>query len=1217
MDYKADEKVAVDHGDEVHDAHVAVQLAHDVENQKLSPWTPRMFRLYFILACAYLCGCLNGYDGSLLGGINGMEEYQHYFNMSSEGSTTGIVFAMYNIGSIAAVFFTAPVNDFFGRRWGMFTGAIIVIIGTCVQATSTGRGQFLGGRFILGFGVSFCCVSAPCYVSEMAHPNWRGTITGLYNCTWYIGSIIASWVVYGCSYIDGDIAWRIPIWCQMITSGIVALGVLWLPESPRWLIAQDRVEDAVQVLATYHGEGDENHPMVVLQIKEMSNQIAADATDKSWWDYRGLWNTHSARRRLIGVLGMAVFGQVSGNSLSSYYLPVMLKQAGITNEKKVLALNGINPVLCFFGAILGARLTDVLSLDQPDNASAANATVAMIFIFGIVFSFGWTPLQSAYIAECLSTDIRAKGTAVGNLASSIASTIIQYSSGPAFQDIGYYFYLVFVFWDLFEAVFIYFFFPETKDRTLEELSEVFEAPNPVKKSLQKRDAQTVMNTLNVTGDAKLAGERLRTSHAVSLQSCLMLHVLTDISAMLVVPARQGWMIDQKLDSLADSDRCDGNNPCATCASIGHDCTYGSEANSRSKNDLILESVLRVEKTLHELRSAIPAGVQLANSPQTNRANSFSGSSPDLNLRRQSHAIQTPTSQDQRENVNNFENAVLDSMHTSTTESILQWPHFDVFPLLRHDGDSIFYLEQARPPLAVASNPMYPYVDAEDITSMLEAFERNINFWYPSMSQEQLGNIRATLQNGMPSEDTVHSCLCLLTLALGCASQAAEDLRFTAEPDAAEKDRRLRKRKLGDIYFQLALKKLHVAHLQVDSESTQCLFFTALYFASLVRPLQAWEYLSATATRCMLLLSYPPNTHDDEAEERIRRIFWSCYILESDYMAELSACPPSGIARVESSIPLPSTYHTHPSEIVEEESSLYFLACISMRRLLNRVHQLLYAKDTGAAFDHTRFPRIVAELQRQLDDWREVLPASFSFSIDTEEAATAAGGFLRQRYLTCKGVIYRPYLMWMLSSSYAETRVPPIPDAMQNCKLCLDACLLHALDLRGFPQTVLIDTWICSLSMSGAMLIILAASHVPALKEFIGSRATLVGSHLEKLFRNWREVSFGGDSPSVDRSMLGVSACPPVILVRLVHVTLASRVTMLEADFRSTVSLVVKVARRSNEEVSVPSSTMSQFQTLSTADLVPMVLDVMLDCTCNGFLFGSCVTVSTSRLQISL
>ncbi|KAJ4117594.1 hypothetical protein NW768_010960 [Fusarium equiseti] len=532
MDSKADEKGAVDHGTEIHDAHVAVQVAHDVQTQKLSPWTPTMFRLYLVLACAYLCGCLNGYDGSVMGGINGMKAYQNYFNMSQEGSSTGIIFAMYNIGSIAAVFFTAPVNDWFGRRWGMFTGAAVVIIGTCVQATSMGRGQFLGGRFILGFGVSFCCVSAPCYVSEMAHPTWRGTITGLYNCTWYIGSIIASWVVYGCSYLgeESSIAWRIPIWCQMVTSGIVVCCVMFLPESPRWLIAQDRVEDAAKVLATYHGEGDPNHPMVILQIKEMTQQIAADATDKSWWDYRGLWNTHSARRRLIGVLGMAVFGQISGNSLSSYYLPVMMKNAGITQEKKVLALNGINPILCFFGAILGARMTDVigrrplllysivfcsccfaiitgtskLSLDDRSNDSAANATVAMIFIFGIVFSFGWTPLQSAYIAECLSTDIRAKGTAIGNLASSIASTIIQYSSGPAFEKIGYHFYLVFVFWDLFEAVIIYFFFPETKDRTLEELSEVFEAPNPVKKSLQKRDAQTVMNTMNVTGDEKLA-----------------------------------------------------------------------------------------------------------------------------------------------------------------------------------------------------------------------------------------------------------------------------------------------------------------------------------------------------------------------------------------------------------------------------------------------------------------------------------------------------------------------------------------------------------------------------------------------------------------------------------------------------------------------------------------------------------------------------------------
>lgn len=82
--------------------------------------------------------------------------------------TTGLIMAIYNIGSIPAVFCTGPVNDLFGRRWGMFTGAVVIIIGTCIQATAKAVPQLLGGRFLLGFGVSFCCVSAPCFVSEVS-----------------------------------------------------------------------------------------------------------------------------------------------------------------------------------------------------------------------------------------------------------------------------------------------------------------------------------------------------------------------------------------------------------------------------------------------------------------------------------------------------------------------------------------------------------------------------------------------------------------------------------------------------------------------------------------------------------------------------------------------------------------------------------------------------------------------------------------------------------------------------------------------------------------------------------------------------------------------------------------------------------------------------------------------------------------------------------------
>ncbi|KAH0420682.1 hypothetical protein CcaCcLH18_13870 [Colletotrichum camelliae] len=141
-----------------------------------------------------------------------------------------------------------------------------------------------------------------------------------------------------------------------------------------------------------------------------------------------------------------------------------------------------------------------MAVDNPGNTNAANTTIAFVYLFGVVFSLGWTAQQSMYIAETLTTTTRAKGTAVGNFASSAISLVLAYSSGPAFEKIGYYFYLVFVFWDILEAIFIFFFFPETKHRTLEELEEVFSAPNPVQKSLEPRSASTMLETMKVPNE---------------------------------------------------------------------------------------------------------------------------------------------------------------------------------------------------------------------------------------------------------------------------------------------------------------------------------------------------------------------------------------------------------------------------------------------------------------------------------------------------------------------------------------------------------------------------------------------------------------------------------------------------------------------------------------------------------------------------------------------
>jgi transcription factor-like protein len=342
----------------------------------------------------------------------------------------------------------------------------------------------------------------------------------------------------------------------------------------------------------------------------------------------------------------------------------------------------------------------------------------------------------------------------------------------------------------------------------------------------------------------------------------------------------------------------------------------------------------------------------------------------------------------------------------------------------------------------------------------------------------------------------------------------------------------------------------------------------MYFAFLRRPLQAWEYINASSAKCLLLLSYPPENETEDDGERIRRIFWSCYILErsasflsfshvmtsthtlSDYLAELHALPQSGISQTESSTPLPGAYDTHASAQKMELSSLYFLACISMRRLLNRVHHLLYARDSGTALNPARFPAVVRELDHQLEEWREVLPQAFAFSVGFNEVGagrqateTEAGGFLRQRYLTCRSVIYRPYLMWMLSGM-GPTTAAQSPgqssvgrEALRNCKMCLDACLLHILNLRGFGQTVLADTWICSLryvdefpsplwetksantfSMAGAMLMLLAACRVTDLQALLGPEVLVAGEHLQTLLERWQAFMGNPRSPSVEQSM---------------------------------------------------------------------------------------------------
>ncbi|CRK34472.1 hypothetical protein BN1723_014864, partial [Verticillium longisporum] len=304
---------------------------------------------------------MNGFDSSLMGAINAMPQYQESFGLSGAGSTTGIVFMIYNVGQVVAFPFCGWLADGYGRRICIFVGCAIVLIGTAIQTPATSLGMFIGGRFVLGFGASIASAAGPAYTVELAHPAYRGFMAGMYNNFWWLGNILAGWTTYGSNlHLDNSWAWRTPTVIQAGLPGIVMALILFFPESPRWLISHDRAEEALAILAKYHGDGNANAPVVQLQYHEIVEDNKLTKDENPWWDYRELVNTRAARYRLFMVIAMSFIGQWSGNNVVSYFMPEMIKQAGITNTDTQLLLNAINPIFSMIAAIYGASLLDKL-----------------------------------------------------------------------------------------------------------------------------------------------------------------------------------------------------------------------------------------------------------------------------------------------------------------------------------------------------------------------------------------------------------------------------------------------------------------------------------------------------------------------------------------------------------------------------------------------------------------------------------------------------------------------------------------------------------------------------------------------------------------------------------------------------------------------------------------------------------------------------------------
>jgi MFS family permease len=199
----------------------------------------------------------------------------------------------------------------------------------------------------------------------------------------------------------------------------------------------------------------------------------------------------------------------------------MIKQAGITDTNKQLLLNAITPIFSFLGAVYGASLLDKLgrrtmmlagltgglfayclltafSAQVLNNDKLAVGVIVSIYVFSIFFAWGFTPLQTLYAVECLENRTRAKGSGLNFLFLNVAIVVNTYGISVGIEKIGWKLYLVYIGWICIEMVIIYFFFVETAGRTLEELTDIFEAQNPKQASLKK-------TRINLASDGQVVG----------------------------------------------------------------------------------------------------------------------------------------------------------------------------------------------------------------------------------------------------------------------------------------------------------------------------------------------------------------------------------------------------------------------------------------------------------------------------------------------------------------------------------------------------------------------------------------------------------------------------------------------------------------------------------------------------------------------------------------
>ncbi|WJX30057.1 hypothetical protein P8452_18634 [Trifolium repens] len=367
------------------------------------------------------------------------------------------------IGSLAS----GKTSDMIGRRFTIMIAALTFLIGALLMGLAPSFTFLMFGRVIAGIGVGFSLMISPVYVAELSPDLTRGFLTSLPEIFITIGILLGYVSNYALSSLPLGLNWRIMLGISAFPAILIALGVLAMPESPRWLVMKGKLEEAKQVLIrTSENKGEAEFRLAEIS-KAASNSRAFSRHGQGVWKELLITPTRPVLRILIAAVGVNFFMQASGNDAVIYYSPEVFREAGIQDEKQLFGVT----------IIMGIAKTCFVfhfSFDEKPIWAISLCVVAVCATVSF-FSMGLGPTTWVYSSEIFPMRLRAQGTSLAISVNRLISGVVSMSFLSISEEItfgGMFFVLAGVM--VLATLFFYYFLPETKGKSLEEIEALFD-----------------------------------------------------------------------------------------------------------------------------------------------------------------------------------------------------------------------------------------------------------------------------------------------------------------------------------------------------------------------------------------------------------------------------------------------------------------------------------------------------------------------------------------------------------------------------------------------------------------------------------------------------------------------------------------------------------------------------------------------------------------------